>query len=175
MPADSTEVRVATLTDTAALGHIHVAAWRAAYGGLMPADYLAAMTVEERAALWTSAISRANPTEVVFVAHRGGPLEGFCAAGNARRSDEAGLGEIYSLNVHPSAWGTGVGDALLIAAQDWMTGEGFRDVVLWVVRENRRARRFYERNGWTCDGSAEVGKVLGVAVPEVRYRQRLTP
>jgi hypothetical protein len=32
----------------------------------------------------------------------------------------------------------------------------FEMAVLWVQRDNPRARRFYERNGWTCGSGAEI-------------------
>jgi hypothetical protein len=38
---------------------------------------------------------------------------------------------------------------------------------------NARARRFYEAGGWSVEGSERVFDLLGVAVPEMRYRRRL--
>jgi ribosomal protein S18 acetylase RimI-like enzyme len=40
---------------------------------------------------------------------------------------------------------------------------------LWVLRDNTRARRFYERYGFHADGVEEPFHVAGAAVPEVRY------
>jgi hypothetical protein len=45
---------------------------------------------------------------------------------------------------------------------------------LWVLRDNARARRFYERSGFRADGVEEPYEVAGVAVPEVRYARELT-
>jgi hypothetical protein len=44
--------------------------------------------------------------------------------------------------------------------------------MLWVLDDNPRARRFYEREGWHPDGSAE-SDYLGLTVPLVRYRMLL--
>ena len=30
---------------------------------------------------------------------------------------------------------------------------GFREAILWMLEENRRAAAFYERRGWTRDGA----------------------
>ena len=46
-------------------------------------------------------------------------------------------------------------------------------MVLWVVPGNARARRFYERSGWSADGAERVAEVNGVTVPECRYAKRL--
>jgi hypothetical protein len=46
--------------------------------------------------------------------------------------------------------------------------------VLRVLPANARARRFYEIAGWVADGTERTMEVLGVVVPEVRYRRRST-
>ena len=51
---------------------------------------------------------------------------------------------------------------------------GFEETVLWVLPANARARRFYEIAGWVADGASRTTEVLGVVVPEVRYRRRST-
>ena len=50
---------------------------------------------------------------------------------------------------------------------------GYQQAVLWVLPENRRARRFYEIGGWVCEGVQRTQTVWGVDVAEVRYRRRL--
>jgi RimJ/RimL family protein N-acetyltransferase len=50
---------------------------------------------------------------------------------------------------------------------------GYTEAVLWVLPNNARACRFYEVAGWITDGIQRTSEVLGVVVPEVRYRRRL--
>jgi RimJ/RimL family protein N-acetyltransferase len=47
---------------------------------------------------------------------------------------------------------------------------GFTTATLWVLEDNPRARRFYEREGWVLDGEQREEEFLGVAISEVRYR-----
>jgi hypothetical protein len=42
-----------------------------------------------------------------------------------------------------------------------------------VLDGNIAARRFYERDGWRCDGSRRTRAYGGVPVDEVRYRSML--
>ena len=49
---------------------------------------------------------------------------------------------------------------------------GYSSITLWVLRDNRRARRFYERAGFAPDGATNVLTGLG-DVLELRYRQQL--
>ncbi len=50
---------------------------------------------------------------------------------------------------------------------------GYTDVILWVLEDNPRARRFYEAAGWTLDGTRRPIEIFGIEVPEVRYQKKL--
>jgi RimJ/RimL family protein N-acetyltransferase len=56
------------------------------------------------------------------------------------------------------------------AGVESMRASGYRDAVLWVLEDNPRARRFYEREGWSLDGGRKDAEFVGMRVPEVRYR-----
>ncbi|MGH3359028.1 MAG: GNAT family N-acetyltransferase [Nocardioidaceae bacterium] len=60
--------------------------------------------------------------------------------------------ELRHFGVHPDRFGTGVADVLHTEVVRRMAAAGVETVRLWVLAENRRARRFYERNGWEPDG-----------------------
>ena len=165
-------VRAAVPADATAMAALHVRAWRAAYAGVMPADFLASLTVEEREAMWRRSVTEPElaPAErVILVAADGDQVLGFCAAGHARGDDELGLGELYALNVDPATWGRGAGRALLAAATAWLDAR-FRSSILWVLEANPRARRLYERAGWTPDGAARTDDFGGTSVRDCRYR-----
>jgi GNAT superfamily N-acetyltransferase len=91
------------------------------------------------------------------------------------RDDDAApdTAEVTSIYVLPKAWGTGAGRALMAAVVDSTRSEGFRAATLWVLRDNERARRFYEHAGWSVDGAVKDDVVAGVTVTEVRYRRDL--
>jgi putative acetyltransferase len=60
------------------------------------------------------------------------------------------------LYVRPEAWGTGVAGRLHDRAVEAIRAAGHERARLWVLEENLRARRFYERRGWYADGSSRV-------------------
>ena len=72
--------------------------------------------------------------------------------------------EIVALHSLPESWGSGLGKAMLAAALEEI---GDRPVYLWAFKENKRARRFYEKNGFHFDGSERVSEYE--AAIEVRY------
>jgi GNAT superfamily N-acetyltransferase len=63
---------------------------------------------------------------------------------------------LEALYVAPPAWGTGVADRLHDAAVAELRARGVDRARLWVLEENHRARRFYERHGWAADGTSRV-------------------
>lgn len=61
---------------------------------------------------------------------------------------------LHGFYVVPEAWGTGVAQTLHDAALAAMPD--CAEIKLWVLEENRRARRFYEKNGWRPNGETRV-------------------
>lgn len=63
--------------------------------------------------------------------------------------------QVVSMWVAPTHRGNGVAAPLLEAALQWARQVGARRVGLWVTRDNDRARRFYERAGFTVTGDVQ--------------------
>jgi GNAT superfamily N-acetyltransferase len=145
-------VRAAVPSDAAQMAALHVRAWRATYAGILPDGFLAGLKVADREAMWGRSLTvpELAPAErVILVAEAEGALLGLAAAGHARGDDELGLGELYSINVDPPAWGRGAGRALLAATSAWLDGR-FAKSVLWVGPVGRRqqpARAHVVRTG----------------------------
>ena len=77
-------------------------------------------------------------------------------------------GELYALYVTPAWWSAGAGRALMGSVLAALGEARYLRVVLWVLADNARARRFYERAGFATDGATNVLAGLG-GVLEVRY------
>lgn len=170
----SLRIRPATPADAPAIAAVHVNTWRAAYGHALPAEALAGLSVERREAQWQQWLTPAQPQKV-FVAVERGEIVGFSSAGASRDAD-AGLwtAEVYALYVLPQAWGSGAGPALWSETCAALCRAGFRTLSLWVMENNPRARRFYEREGAAADGQQKTETLLGTPVVELRYRAQLS-
>jgi GNAT superfamily N-acetyltransferase len=169
-------VRDATPGDGAAMGAVQIAAWRAAYAGVMRDDYLAGLDPDDFGEHWRrSAADGPGPGRALLVGELGGRVVAIGATGEfrARASDADPTGELWMLNTHPDAFGTGASVALHAEALRRLAAAGHRGAVLWVVRDNPRARRFYEREGWVADGQETIADLGGVDVTELRYRRGL--
>ena len=88
--------------------------------------------------------------------------------------ENGSVAELYALYVRPAWWSTGTGSALMERVLARTSGTGYLSIMLWVLRDNRRARRFYERAGFAPDGATNVLEGLG-GVTELRYRRPLDP
>jgi ribosomal protein S18 acetylase RimI-like enzyme len=157
-------IRLAEPRDARAIAQVHVDTWRAAYPGIFPQETLDALDVDERERLWGRYIGVEDVA--VFVAEQEGPIVGFASAGPA--SEVEHTGELYALYLHPDAWGTGIGSALLDTAVAWLA-ERWTEAVLSVAEQNPRARRFYESHGWQAL-ETRVEEIRGVQLATVRYR-----
>ncbi len=135
-------VRSARLADAAGIAAVHVGAWRSAYAGLLPADYLANLSTVRHAAQHHAGISAGRG---VLVADAGDRIVGFCTVGRPRTAGLAD-GEVETLYVQDDWRDQGLGRRLLQAGAVRLAETGCRSLFLWVLDENP-SRWFYERLG----------------------------
>jgi ribosomal protein S18 acetylase RimI-like enzyme len=139
------EIRAATIADIPAIAAFQTATWNEAYADIVPADYLARMTVESRIERWDRRIRRED--RLVFLAENDGALAGVVSFGE-RSDDRPGPSlELMSLYVAAGFRSSGVGTELLHFAL------GQHPAVLWVFAQNTRAIDFYRRHGFELDGN----------------------
>jgi GNAT superfamily N-acetyltransferase len=165
-------VRQASTPDARAIAEITVLAWQAAYVDILPSALLAGLSIEAREIAWRMRFEAEDSgIAPVWIAEREGQPIGFISSGPRRDDDlpREAL-EVYSIYVLPEAWRSGVGQTLMAAALDHAAGARAPVVVLWVLRDNRAGRAFYEKLGWRPDGAQQAFDVGDEAVPEVRYR-----
>ncbi|MFN8233107.1 MAG: GNAT family N-acetyltransferase [Actinomycetota bacterium] len=79
------------------------------------------------------------------------------------------VGAVYALYLGRSVLGRGIGRALLERATEGLRDAGWKRAVLWVLETNERARRFYERAGWSWDGTTSAHRFDRAELPIVRY------
>lgn len=78
--------------------------------------------------------------------------------------------EIVAIHSLPESRGTGLWHAMLEEALNQIVDQ---PVFLWAFKENKRARRFYEKHGFCWDGAERVSEFDGAL--EVRYVKGVTP
>ncbi|MGW5635716.1 N-acetyltransferase family protein [Streptomyces sp. NPDC003832] len=168
-------IREMTYADCDRVAEIRVGGWRTAYRGMMPQSHLDALSVPEDADRHRARFARADGTTVNLIAERDGRAVGWSCHGPYRAGDlRTPDAELYAVYVDPALYGAGAGRALLAESLRRCAAAGHPRMLLWVLKDNARARRFYERAGFRPDGAEETFEADGVPVPELRYARELT-
>lgn len=155
-------LRQASADDAPAIADIWHLGWRDGHLGFVPQELIAA---RHEGSFRTRAAQRVGDTTVAVV---DGKVAGFVMVVGD---------EVEQVYVAASHRGTGVADALLAEAERQVTRAGHSSVWLAVVAGNARARKFYERRGWSDGGPftyAAAGEDGPIAVPARRYVKRLS-
>jgi ribosomal protein S18 acetylase RimI-like enzyme len=146
------QIRIATLDDAPALGAMHVASWHETYTGLLPDKMLASLSVESRAAAWAKIMQEpvTERSTVVYLAEHQGSVIGFGSCG-AQRTESLKAkgydGEVSGIYVLREFQKRKIGTQLFRAMSSDLISREFNAAALWVLRDNLKARRFYEHFG----------------------------
>ena len=140
-------VRQAGPEDAAGIARVHVATWRTAYRGLLTDDFLASLNESAYAERWRRTLSGA--ADRVYVAENADGVIGFASGGKERAGEGAYSGELYAIYVLREAQGHGHGRRLVQAVVGGLRELRLPNMIVWVLRDNVPARRFYERLGGT--------------------------
>lgn len=94
-----------------------------------------------RHVIWFTALDNAAPSRV-----------NVGLVGCLQRPEFPDEPEIIGMWVAPDRRGTGPADLLITAVHRWGAANGVRAMGLWVVEDNHRAKRFYERHHYRLTG-----------------------
>ena len=131
---------------------VHWKSWHDAYPGLVDQEYLDAFTLEK-----CEKIAYSWPTNLIVAKHEDRVI-GFVGYGD--RGDEApDTGEIFALYVLSEYYGKTVAQQLMKAALEQL--KNYSRICLWVLKENERAIRFYQKCGFSPDGNELVSPNIG--------------
>jgi RimJ/RimL family protein N-acetyltransferase len=161
-------IRRATEADVESLGELWAESARTAFAPLLPEGHRLPDPQPRR---MRDRIAGGDVS--VFVADEGGDIAGFVTCGVSRDPDpEPGAGEVQSFFVGAGRWRRGIGRGLMAAALADLRERGYTAATVWSFADNERANAFYERHGFTRDGTTRTEEVWA-HLPEVRYRRTL--
>jgi GNAT superfamily N-acetyltransferase len=174
-------LRLATVDDAQAMARATVEAFEG-YRAFAPPGW-SPPTFE--AELGTLRQRLGEPDVWALVGERRGALAGHVAflpalrsrhplpARRSRRPPPApSLAHLWQLFVRPPYWGSGLATQLHAAAVAEAARRGFSEIRLYTPAGQARARRFYEREGWSAAGPPQQSPSLGL--PLVEYRRPLS-
>ena len=155
------KIREAVQSDCTGIGKVYCDSWKTAYQNLLPQTYLASLTVED------CTPDKVSENDVVLVGHES--VLGICHISEARNRDNKAWGEVVAIYLLPEIWGSGQGRELLRYSLGKLKKKGVKNICLWVLKDNIRARKFYEKNRFQISGNEREIEIAECRVSEVEY------
>ena len=169
-------IRPAAPSDAEVIERIRIEAWRKAYRDILPDKFLDSLDEKSDFKVLEKLLQEQSNEFSVLIAELMNEVSGFAIIGKPRYETGDNVVELHALNVTPQAWGRGLGARLLDQVMRWIEAKGARQVELWCLEENLRARDLYERKGFSNSGRERKSSGLtGHPLREVCYLRRIEP
>ena len=131
------------------LSYIMIAAWRSGFRHILPDSVIEKYTQLEPCTNMFRQILTSSIGTMYLAQLNGQPV------GLLYWVPEGETARIEALLTVPTVWGKGIAPALM--AQALTDTADFQAVTVWPFAENRRARRFYEKQGFSPTGNIRMG------------------
>lgn len=161
-------IRYANLKDSDVLGKIHSESLQEAFKNIIPDHVLSVdFGIERRTRGFIRELSEGSPrTAIIF---EGNEPAGLISFGKCRYGDnDKSWIEIWRVYFAPKFWGSGIAKELMEWGINEILKENFTNIELWVLEENIRARKFYEKMGFKHDNTVQIID-MGKELKELRY------
>jgi ribosomal protein S18 acetylase RimI-like enzyme len=182
-------VRPAEAGDERGLAEVRVRSWQEGYAGIVEEAFLASLSIDDNERRWITVMENLAPLRHLLVADVGAgnasEVVGYSTFGPYRirtgddrtmevheLAEPGTIGEVYGFYVRPDHWGSQVANELMTSTISTLSNDGWPAARLWVLRDNPRARRFYERHGWITDGAEASLAIVGNPT-ECRYSRAI--
>lgn len=165
-------IRPMTQADVPRVAEIHVLGWRTTYRNIVSDSILfGKMSVARSIDRFTQLLRTADSDNNGFV-YDDGFVKGFMTTLPCQDSDMSDYYELGGLYIDPFMQRQGIGTKLLAYYEETAQRKGYQSLCLWVLTENKNARTFYEKMGYTPDGTSQF--LDGLDTWEVRYTKILS-
>lgn len=115
--------------------------WKIAYKGIIDKEFLETLNYKEKAKRIREKYQEQK--SIVYIENNN--IKGYCRFGENR--DKKEYGEIYALYIKYGERNNGIGKSLSKKAMQILKNKGYKEVVIWCLKENKNARKFYEKIG----------------------------
>ena len=154
--------------DLLEISNIYERSWKYAYRDIIPQDYLDSIPKGR----WAGSINKIGMNSLVVIEN--GRIIGTASFCKSRWKQYSDYGEIVSIYFLPAYMGKGYGHQLLKKCIEELNILGYDNILLWVLEDNQRARKFYEKNGFSCSEIFMSDNIGGKELREVMYFVRQT-
>ena len=161
-------IRSAAPGDEAVLAYIQTESWKAAFGEILSPEDLERCTNLKQAEQMYQHILRSELCRIAIGFVDDQP-HCIAAWGKNRCNLGDAVGELICIHSLQRGWRNGYGSEMMRFVLDDLRRARYASVILWVFEANTRARRFYEKHGFTLTGQTQ--ELSGAT--EVMYEKKL--
>ena len=133
------------------LANIMIAAWRSGFRDILPAEIVEKYTQFDPCTQMFRMILSSGEGRM-YLAALGGNSVGLLYL-----VDEGETARIEALLTVPEVWSRGIAAALMKQALN--DASSYQQITVWPFAQNHRARRFYEKHGFSPTGNRRMGDV----------------
>lgn len=161
-------LRIATIDDVQTISLIHALSWKEAYKNTFSQEFLNSIQNDRWVPFFTEHIQNQRfETALLF---KDGKATACITYGKSRDESREDFAEIISLYVLPECWSQKQGYELMQFSIQRLKEQGFYQIYLWVLKENKRAIQFYEKIGFANDGATTEVTMDNKILTDIRYR-----
>lgn len=161
-------IRKAKKGDESVLAYIQTESWEAGFKGILTDEELVRCTdLTKVANMYSRDLD--NHIGNGYIMEIDGKAHCIAYWDKARGIDEPGCAELICIHSLPNNWRKGFGTKMMEYVLEDVRKEGYKKIILWVFKDNKRARGFYETNGFNTT-EKEKPNIIPV---EIMYEKEL--
>ena len=157
--------------DSLSVATVHTQSWQYAYKGIVSQSFLDALDIQKREEAWRKGAETNHPPIIRLVLESAGKVVGFATGLDNRSKVEMPDcdSELWAIYVAPDQLGKGFGAAIFKKFTSELRVLGKKQFCVWVLKENFRARGFYESQGGKLSSVCKEAKIGEQLLSEVTY------
>ncbi|GIN40205.1 MULTISPECIES: GNAT family N-acetyltransferase [Heyndrickxia] len=142
------QIRVGTINDIKGLAKVHYESWITTYTGMFSEETFKKRTYERVLENWRPRLENLDPNYRCFLAETDeGEIFAFAECGKERTGDFNIDSELYTIYMLELFHQKGIGKLLFQKVIEFLNDQGFHSLLVWVLKDNHSARKFYEKLG----------------------------
>lgn len=154
------KIRKARLNDINSLANIHSLSWKEAYKNIFSEKFLKNLRteifLENRKKKFRRDIEENSMLDFFIIEFSEKAIGILILSSLQKITKDKNVAEIIAIYLLPEFWNSGFGKEILSFSIARAKDFGAKKIFLWVVVENKRARKFYEKNGFVVTGRKKI-------------------
>ena len=167
------KIKPMKIEDARSVAEIHTKAWQFAYKGIVPQVFLDKLDVNQREKNWKQGFIE-DPSLIRLVAKdENNSILGFVCGLECRGNNSQIDSELWAIYVSPEKTKCGIGNLLFKSFTQELKKRGFSKMNVWVLKDNKMARNFYEKMGGIQSEHTKEIDIGGKKLLELSYEYNL--